>query len=752
MAPKYKSMQNPSQNSLNLPGVNANLAEEELRGMLERVVFHNDENGYTVFRLAVQGYDELVTVVGHLNEPNPGSSMRINGVWEMNPRFGMQFKMQSFEMLMPTTEEGITHYLASGLIKGVGPATAKRIVKEFGLDTFDVLDNDIDRLRDLPRITDKIFKQIRQSWQEQRGIKDLMLFLQPHDISTAYAVRIFRFYGQAALNVVQDNPYRLSMDIPGIGFLTADMIARKLGFELDSELRAEAGVLYALNNISKDGHVCYPREALCELVEKDLDVPLALADLAVTRLLQESRLEQEEMEGEPYIYLGRQYYYESSIAHYLGRLMLSPKSITLGNVDEAVEAVKSKIGIELASEQEEAVRMAAKEKMLVITGGPGTGKTTIINAIIKMFKEKKAKVLAAAPTGRAAKRLSETSNLEAKTIHRLLEYSPHEDGFARNEDMPLACNLLVIDEASMLDIQLTSHLLKAIPLGATFILVGDVNQLPSVGPGNVLKDIINSGVVPVIELTQVFRQAEASEIILNAHLINHGQIPQLSPPESGLSDFYFIHQEEPENAVDMIVSLVREHIPRRFKLDPVEDIQVLSPMNKGVAGALNINARLQEALNSGSAGGQAVVRGERTFRLHDKVMQIRNNYEKDVFNGDIGRICIVDRESREITVCYDERNVCYNFEELDELVPAYAISVHKSQGSEYPAVVIPILTQHYIMLQRNLIYTAVTRGRQLVVLVGSKRALAIAIANNKTQKRYTWLAKRLSALLPALNP
>ena len=742
-----------------LPGVNE-LADEKLCGRLERVVFHNEENGYSVLRLKVDGYADLVGVVGHMSEPQPGTTLRLSGVWEVNPRWGKQFKMRTFEVLMPTTLEGMTHYLASGLIKGLGPKLAKRIVQHFGESTFEMLDKEIDRLHEVSGIGRKNFAQIKESWQEQHGIKELMLFLQPHDISTAYAVRIYRFYGQAALGVVQENPYRLSMDIPGIGFLTADMIARKLGFALDSELRAEAAVLYTLGNISKEGHVCYPRRELVEMVEIDLEVPAELADLAVQRLLAEERLVEEEMEGGSYIYLRRQYYYEFSIAHYLGRLMLSPKSVKLGNAPELLEGVKRKLDITLAPEQEEAVLTAAREKMLVITGGPGTGKTTIINAIVKVFKEKGAKVLAAAPTGRAAKRLSETSNLEAKTIHRLLEYNPHEDGFARNEDMPLACGLLVVDEASMLDIQLTCHLLKAVPLGTTLILVGDVNQLPSVGPGNVLKDIINSKAVPVVELTQVFRQAEASEIILNAHLINHGHCPELQPPEKGLSDFYFIQQEDPEKAVDMLVGLVQEHIPRRFGLDSINDIQVLSPMNKGVAGAININTRLQEALNSTGQDSEAeaaapkpsLTRGERLFRLDDKVMQIRNNYEKDVFNGDIGRICFLDAQERELTVRFDERNVSYDFDDLEELVPAYAISVHKSQGSEYPAVVIPLLTQHYIMLQRNLVYTAVTRGRKLVVLVGSRRALQMAINNNKTQRRYTWLAVRLAALSPALAP
>ena len=764
-----------------LPGLAAE-APEELRGQLERVIFHNEDNGYTVFKFQAEGIIDPVSVIGHMHPLPPGTVLRLQGRWENNPRWGRQFRMEKFEQEMPSTLEGISQYLASGLIKGIGPSLAGRIVQKFGGATFKIMDQEIERLLEVDGIAEKKLAAIRKSWESQRGIKDLMLFLQPHDISPAYALRIYKFYGQSALEIVQENPYRLSMDIPGIGFITADMIARKLGFDLESDLRAEAGVLYSLHNLGKEGHVCYPRADLCALCEKNLGIPADLADRAIDRLEAEERLVCEWMPAGPeerppaaglaeaqteteeaalpaapdetpaaYVYLRRQYYYESSIAHYLGRLLLSPKSVQLGNGEQALAEIRKSIEIELAPEQEEAILMAARSKVLVITGGPGTGKTTIINAIIKMFRARAARVMAAAPTGRAAKRLSETSGLEASTIHRLLEYSPQDEGFARNEDLPLACSLLVIDEASMLDIQLTCHLLKAVPLGATFILVGDVNQLPSVGPGNVLKDIISSGTVPVVELTQVFRQAEQSEIILNAHLINRGLMPELRPPETGLSDFYFIRQDDPESAVEMIVSLVREHIPRRFRLDPVEDIQVLSPMNKGAAGAINLNTRLQEVLNTGRGRLPHLQRGEKIFRLHDKVMQIRNNYEKDVFNGDIGRICALDAEERELTVRFDERNVIYDFEETDELVPAYAISIHKSQGSEYPAVVIPVLTQHYIMLQRNLIYTAVTRGRSLVVLVGSRQALAMAINNNKTQKRSTWLGSRLARLLPALE-
>ena len=443
------------------------------------------------------------------------------------------------------------------------------------------------------------------------------------------------------------------------------------------------------------------------------------------------------------VYLRRYHHYESKTAFYLHRLLHSPKAVRFAEPDALVEKVTESLSISLAPEQLEAVRTAARSKVMVLTGGPGTGKTTIINAIIRLFAEVKAKILLAAPTGRAAKRMSETSGREARTIHRLLEYSPQEDGFARNEDNPLACGLLVVDEASMMDTLLFYHLLKAVPMGATVVLVGDVHQLPSVGPGNVLADIIASGAVPVVELTEIFRQSAESEIICNAHLINKGQVPSLESSKDRLSDFYFIHQNDPERAADMVVDLVRNHIPRRFGLDPVNDIQVLTPMHKGAVGAAQLNLRLQASLNP---NGLEVRRGERSFRLHDKVMQIRNNYDKDVFNGDVGRIVFLDGKERTLSVRYDDRVVPYDFEELDELTPAYAISIHKSQGSEYPAVVIPLMMQHYVLLQRNLVYTGVTRGKKLVVLVGESRALHMAVKNNKTRTRHTRLALRLQPL------
>jgi exodeoxyribonuclease V alpha subunit len=705
-------------------------AQVELVGTLERVVFHNEENGYTVFRLKVQGNRDQVTVVGHMVEPQAGVALSLKGDWTENPRFGRQFQMSSFDQVLPATLEGIRHYLSSGLIKGVGEKMAGRIVETFGTGTFNVLDDEPERMLEVEGVGQKLMERIRDGWAEHRGIRDLIMFLQPHGVSTSYAVRIYRHYGQQALAVVRENPYRLAMDIRGIGFLTADAVAQKLGFARDCDLRAEAGLLYMLMRLTEDGHVYYPRDELVIQTSDKLEISAPMVDQAIDNLQLEERIVLDETDSGQAVYLSRYHRYESGISHYLRRILHSPKSVSGGDEDALVDEIVAGLDITLAEEQEQAVRTAARSKVMVLTGGPGTGKTTIINAIIKVFAAMKARILLAAPTGRAAKRMSETSGRESKTIHRLLEYSPREDGFSRNENNPLACSLLVVDEASMMDTMLMYHLLKAVPLGATVVFVGDVNQLPSVGPGNVLQDVIRSGVVDVVELVEVFRQAQESEIICNAHLINQGEIPSLESSKDRLSDFYFIRQEDPDRVADMVVDLVKNHIPRRFRLD------------KGTAGAANLNTRLQEALNPKTL---VIQRGERQFRLDDKVMQIRNNYEKDVFNGDIGRICRLDKEERELTVRFDEeRNVVYEFSELDELVPAYAISVHKSQGSEYPAVVMPVLTQHYVLLQRNLLYTGVTRGKRLVVLVGSQRALAIAVKNNKMQKRFTYLAQRLA--------
>ncbi|MDR2503561.1 MAG: ATP-dependent RecD-like DNA helicase, partial [Deltaproteobacteria bacterium] len=674
-------------------------AQVEFEGTLERVLFHNDENGYSVLRIKPHGKADPCTTVGVMPSPQVGVGVRLAGAWAEHPRFGRQFQFSSYDILLPATAEGIRHYLGSGLIKGIRQAMAKRIVERFGDEALRILDEEPERLSEVKGITIKMIKAISSSWEEHKNIRSLIMFLQPHDISTSYAVRIFRHYGADALDTVRENPYRLAMDIHGIGFVTADMLARKLGVEHDSPLRAEAGVLYALRGLNDEGHVYYPLDdlltkSMSELELEEENVRAALKSLELSdRVILEDLYDHQGDFLHTAVYLTISYHCEQGIAQYLNRLINSPKSDYFAEEEAFLNYALSKSTVDLGRGQVEAVRASLRGKVLVITGGPGTGKTTVINAIIKVFEKVKSKILLAAPTGRAAKRMTETSGREARTIHRLLEYSPGEDGFARNENNPLACGLLVVDEASMLDSILMFQLLKAVPLGATVVLVGDVNQLPSVGAGNVLRDIMASDRVPVIELMEIFRQAAESSIILSAHRVNQGLVPMPSPDDGTLSDFYFIRQEDPDKCADMVVDLVRSHIPRRFKLHPVDEIQVLSPMHKGAAGAAALNIRLQQALNGQSVG---LRRGERHFCLDDKVMQIKNNYEKDVYNGDIGRICHVDTEENEITVRFDDnKNVLYSREELDELVPAYAISVHKSQGSEYPAVVIPLLTQHY---------------------------------------------------------
>ncbi|WP_072697250.1 SF1B family DNA helicase RecD2 [Desulfovibrio litoralis] len=734
-----------------------NELKREIEGTLERVVFHNAENGWTVLRLKVANQSELVTAVGAMPDPQPGTGLKLTGSWVNNAQFGRQFQITTFESILPATAQGILHYLGSGLIKGVRTRLASRVVQHFGDKTLDILDNAPERLTEAPGVSPKLAEAIANGWKEHQGVRNLIMFLQPHGVSTTYAVRIYKHYGQSALEVVRDNPYRLAMDLHGIGFITADQIAMKLGFEKDSPLRASAALLYTLNQSADDGHVYYPKRALIALTAKKLDLDPELLDSIIPDLVEEGLIKLETLpsntldtsssDDDDYpdeaIYISRYHHYESKISYYLSRLLNSPKSVSFSDIEKSMDTGLKQVALKLAPEQEEAVRASLNSKVLVITGGPGTGKTTIIKAIIKVFQTVKARILLAAPTGRAAKRMSEATDLEARTIHRLLEYSPKEDGFARNSDNPLACGLLVLDEASMLDTMLMYHLLKAIPLGATVVFVGDVNQLPSVGPGNVLRDLITSKTVKVVELIEIFRQAAESEIICNAHLINHGKMPNISYKLEHQSDFYFFKESNPELVADLIVDLVKKRIPYHFGFNSIEDIQVLTPMNKGIVGAVNLNLRLQEALNP-----QRILlkRGERQFRLHDKVMQIRNNYDKEVFNGDMGRISSIDLEDKDLVVSFEDRNVLYTFEELDELVPAYAISVHKSQGSEYPVIVLPILTQHYVLLQRNLVYTGVTRGKKLVVLVGEPKAVNIAVSNNNMRKRYTLLAERLRGM------
>jgi exodeoxyribonuclease V alpha subunit len=576
-----------------------------------------------------------------------------------------------------------------------------------------------------------------------------MLFLQSHGISSGYAAKIFKQYGRQSIEVVRENPYRLATDILGIGFVIADSIAENLGFEKDSELRAEAGILYVLNQLTHEGHVYYPYEPLIEKCQEILQVEREVIVKGFGTIASDNRIVIEDVndqietfrENNKEVYLTTLHLCETNIAHRLKTLISVPKSIRKIDTDKAIEWLQKQLPMTLATRQIGAVRCAVEEKVMVITGGPGTGKTTIINAILKIFSKVTDNIMLAAPTGRAAKRMNEATGHEAKTIHRMLEYSLQKGGFQKNEDHPLTCDLLIVDEASMVDTVLMHHLLKAIPPRTTLVLVGDVHQLPSVGPGNVLKDIIASGIVRVVELSEIFRQAQESSIIVNAHRINQGHLPTLTRSGLKLDDFYFIEQEDPDAVLKTVLELTRERIPRRFGFDPLDDIQVLTPMHKGIVGAENLNTELQEAFNPGQGG---ILRGGRTFRVKDKVMQIKNNYDKAVFNGDIGRITRIGSESQKVTISFDGRDVFYNYADLDEIVLAYAISVHKSQGSEYPAVIIPILMQHYLLLQRNLIYTAVTRGRKLVVMVGTKKALSTGVKNDRMRKRYSRLRHRLS--------
>lgn len=720
-----------------------------LKGLVERITFASEEDGYFVIKVQVPGRRDLVTAVGNFASVSPGETVVMEGAWGNHARFGEQFRVERYETAAPSTVPGIRKYLGSGLVKGIGPKMAERIVKKFAERTLEIIDSDIGRLAEVEGIGKYRIAQIRKAWDEQKDIRDLMVFLRSNGASAGLAVRIFKQYGRESLAVVRGNPYRLAMEVHGVGFLTADRLAVNLGFERDSPLRAEAGILYVLGEASDEGHVCVPFEWLIERCRKALDIDSAIIEDALRVLKADTRIREhilpppvaDQFGGSRAIYLRSLHTAETGAAKHLLTIRRFPALRSDIDTGKAMEWLRGCLPFTLAPLQEEAVKRALSEKVVVITGGPGTGKTTLVLAILAVYSKMGARVKLAAPTGRAAKRLSEATGRQAATIHRLLEFSPQAGGFLRNEQKQLAADLVIIDETSMMDVVIAHHLLKAVPARAVLVLVGDADQLPSVGPGNVLSDIIDSGKFPVIKLTEIFRQASMSRIVTNAHLIRLGNFPDLRVSAEEGQDFYFIGREDPAEAAETIVKLCTQRIPRRFGLDPVEDVQVLSPMHRGVIGAHNLNTALQEALNP---KGETLDRGERTFRVNDKVMQIKNNYDKEVYNGDIGRIKRIDRENQEVRVDFDGRIVSYDFSELDELVLAYAISIHKSQGSEYPAVIFPLLTQHFMMLQRNLLYTAVTRAKKLAVIVGSKKALAIAIKNNRMQSRFTLLKERLA--------
>ncbi|MCW2236125.1 SF1B family DNA helicase RecD2 [Azospirillum canadense] len=718
-----------------------------LSGLVERVTFHSPETGFCVLRLKVRGQRDLVTLVGHAASISAGEFVQASGAWVNDRTHGLQFKADFLRATPPTTVEGIEKYLGSGLIKGIGPVYAKKLVKAFGDAVFDVIEQQPDQLRKVTGIGPKRAQRIVAGWADQKIIREIMVFLHTHGVGTSRAVRIFKTYGPDAIQLITENPYRLARDIRGIGFKTADAVAFRLGIEKTAMIRARAGISYALAEATDEGHCGVPTAQLVPMAAKLLEIEPPIVETALDLELAEGTVVADTLEGEPCVFLAGLHRAELAIADRLRRLAEGQVPWPPIDTDKAIPWVEEKAGITLAEGQREALRRAVASKLMVITGGPGVGKTTLVNSILTVLKAKQLSIALAAPTGRAAKRLSESTGMEAKTIHRLLETDPKAGGFKRDETYPLDCDLLVVDETSMVDVPLMNALLRAVPGRAALLLVGDVDQLPSVGPGQVLGDIIASGAVPVVRLTEIFRQAATSRIIVNAHRINAGQMPdwpRAGTREAEESDFYFVEAATPEVGVARVIEIVRDRIPRRFGFDPVRDVQVLCPMNRGGMGARSLNIELQAVLNP--PGELRVERFGWVFGVGDKVMQVENDYDKEVYNGDLGIVSAIDPEEGTLTATFDGRPVTYEYGELDEIVLAYATTIHKSQGSEYPVVVIPVVTQHYTMLQRNLIYTGVTRGKRLVVMVGQRRALAMAVRGAQGRRRWSklreWLAPR----------
>ena len=716
-----------------------------LSGTVERVTYHNSDNGFCVLRVKAKGFRDLVTVVGYASLALSGEYIEAIGTWKNDTQYGLQLAAVSLKVTAPTTLEGIQKYLASGLIKGIGPVYGERLVAAFGAEVFTIIENEPKRLQEVDGIGKVRSEKIVKGWEAQKKIKEIMLFLYSNGVGTSKAVRIYKTYGDEAISLIQENPYRLAQDIYGIGFLTADTIAQKMGIEKTSLLRAKAGIRHALFEEVGNGNCGFPKAVLIPQAAELLDIPVEIIETAIAEELQEQGIMADTIAGEDCLFIPSLYYYEKSIALRLKALSQGVPSWGDIKADAAIPWVEKKLAITLAESQKTAVTMALKSKFMVITGGPGVGKTTLVNSILKILAAKKLTILLAAPTGRAAKRLTESTGIEAKTIHRLLEFDPAERRFKHDNTNPLECDLLVIDETSMVDAQLMHSLLKAVPLTTSVIFVGDVNQLPSVGAGQVLSDIIESQIFTVVTLTEIFRQAKTSKIITNAHAINNGDMPDLSNQLDG--DFFFVNAETPEDAVPKIVQIVKHRIPERWRYHPIQDIQVLCPANIGGIGARSLNIELQKVLNP--SAGEKVERFGITFATGDKVMQVQNNYDKEVFNGDVGFIKTISPEDKELVISFDDRDISYEFDELDEVVLAYACTIHKSQGSEYTAVVIPVMMQHFMMLQRNLIYTGVTRGKKLVILVGQKKALSIAVKGKKQNKpRYSklkeWLMETVS--------
>lgn len=706
-----------------------------LRCVVERITYQNPENGYSVLKVKVKGYNDLVTLVGNLLEVPVGSVLLCRGEWKVDKCYGSQFVAATWEETMPATVYGIEKYLGSGLVKGIGPRFARAIVQRFGTETIDIIETEIERLYEVPNIGRKRVAKIRESWEKQKDIKNVMLFLQGYGVSTAYAAKIYREYGKESIDKVRENPYRLADDIWGIGFKTADGIAAKMGYEKEDPRRCRSGILYTLGQLSDEGHVYAGEEQLVKTAGQLLEAgETAIRDTLAGMLQAEDLILDKDA-----IYLPPFYHAECGTSRRLRDLAESTgRSLFDGLFDPS--SLTAETGIEYDEVQLAAIRQAVTSKVMVLTGGPGTGKTTTTQGIIAALKKAGLRVLLAAPTGRAAKRMSEATGMEAKTIHRLLEYNP-QDGYKRNDENPLEGDALIVDECSMIDILLMNNLLKAVPVGMRLVFVGDIDQLPSVGAGNVLRDIIDSQRIPVVRLVRIFRQAQKSRIVMNAHTINQGRFPDTSNGRD--TDFFFMREDDPERAAETIVRLVKERLPRAYRESP-DRIQVLTPMQRGVVGAANLNLLLQQALNP---SGPSLNRGGYTYRQGDRVMQQRNNYDKDVFNGDLGYIREVDTEERTLKVDFDGKKVEYDVTELDELTLAYATTIHKAQGSEYPIVVMPILMTHFVMLQRNLIYTGITRAKKICVLLGAAKALAYAVRNVSVLKRNTSLRERLNPSL-----
>ncbi len=719
------------------------LDAERLEGTVERVVFHSEDSGFCVLSVRLRDRHEPVTVLGSAASVGPGEQVACVGEWVNDRRHGLQFKTRQMRVVPPATLEGMERYLASGMVKGIGPHFASKLVRAFGEQVFEVIEHQPERLRELEGIGPKRQQRVTRAWAEQRVVRDIMVFLQSHGVGTARAVRIYKTYGDEAIARVRENPYRLSLDIHGIGFKSADAIARRLGVPPDSLLRARAGVRHVLQGLRGEGHCAATRESLVQGASVLLGIPAPTIERAIDQELAEGALVAETLDGSPCLYLAALHRAEVAVAQDLLRLLEG--ETPWGRIDSgrAIPRVERATGLALSGSQRRAVAQAVQSKVMVITGGPGVGKTTVVNTILRILAERGVRVMLCAPTGRAAKRLSESTGLAAKTIHRLLEFDPRSFGFKRTREHPLEVDLLVVDEGSMVDVVLMGQLLQALPDPAALLLVGDRDQLPSVGPGAVLSDVIDSGRVPTARLTEIFRQAASSRIIVNAHRINRGQLPERPADPRAPSDFYFIPAETPERIQGRLMEVVTRRIPRRFGLDPVADVQVLTPMHRGPLGSRALNEALQRRLNPDAS--PRISRFGWTYGPGDKVIQTVNNYDKEVFNGDMGRITGIDLEEGVVRIRFDARELEYGLSELDEIDLAYATTVHKSQGSEYPAVVIPVTTQHAILLQRNLLYTAITRGERLVVMVGQDRALTTAVHNQGATRRLTHLAARLAA-------